>query len=214
MEVDISQLRLNYTKGGIEKVDLNPDPIKQFSEWMEVAVNAGIVEPNAMTLATSNASGVVSSRTVLLKGLDTGFCFYSNYRSQKAQDIEQNSNVALTFLWKELERQVNVQGVAKKLTESESNAYFQSRPYASQIGAWVSDNQSAEIPDRAELQAKEIALRQQFPEGEVPLPSFWGGFRIVPESLEFWQGREGRLHDRLRFVKAEGDTWDLVRLSP
>ncbi len=214
MTLDVSQLRLNYTRGGIEKVDLNPDPIAQFSEWIDVAIKAGVVEPNAMTLSTSNTSGDLSSRTVLLKGIDHGLCFYTNYRSLKAQDMENNPKVALTFLWKELERQVNIQGVVEKLTQTESNAYFQSRPYASQIGAWVSDTQSSEIPDRAELEAKEIALKQKFPEGAVPLPDFWGGYRIIPSSLEFWQGREGRLHDRLRFVKAESDAWQIVRLSP
>ena len=213
MALDIAELRQNYTRGGIEKDDLDPDPFKQFSGWIEKAVEAGLPEPNAMTLSTVNKSGVLSARTVLLKALDHGFCLFSNYRSQKAQDIAENSNVALSFLWHDLERQVNIQGKAEKMNEEESAAYFHSRPYASQIGAWVSEYQSSEILDRAELEAKDIALRQQFPEGKVPLPDFWGGFRVIPSSIEFWQGREGRLHDRLRYIREE-DTWKIVRLSP
>ena len=213
MEVDISQLRLNYTQGGIEKTDLLENPMDQFKAWIEKAVEAGIPEPNAMTLSTVNQDGIPSSRTVLLKGLDHGFCLYSNYRSQKAVEIEVNPHVALTFLWHDLERQVNVRGRAEKMTTTESKAYFHSRPYSSQIGAWVSEYQSSTIQDRAELEAKEITLRQQFREGEVPLPDFWGGFRIIPSAVEFWQGREGRLHDRLRYVK-NSDAWNLLRVSP
>ena len=213
MEVDISQLRLNYTQGGIEKTDLLENPMDQFKTWIEKAVEAGIPEPNAMTLSTVNQDGIPSSRTVLLKGLDHGFCLYSNYRSQKAVEIEVNPHVALTFLWHDLERQVNVRGRAEKMTTTESKTYFHSRPYSSQIGAWVSEYQSSTIQDRAELEAKEITLRQQFREGEVPLPDFWGGFRIIPSAVEFWQGREGRLHDRLRYVK-NSDAWNLLRVSP
>lgn len=213
MAIDIAELRLNYTQGGIEKDDLDSDPLVQFSHWIEKAVEAELPEPNAMTLSTVNAAGVPSSRTVLLKGLDHGFQLFSNYRSQKAQDISENSNVSLTFLWQGLERQVNVQGVAEKTSSQESATYFHSRPYASQIGAWVSEFQSGEIPDRAELEAKDMALRKLYPEGQVPLPDFWGGFRIIPITIEFWQGREGRLHDRLRYVK-EGEGWKIIRLSP
>ncbi len=213
MSLDISQLRESYTKGGIEKDDLDTNPFAQFQSWIAKAVEAGLPEPNAMTLSTVNAEGVPSSRTVLLKGLDHGFCLYSNYRSQKAQDIAANPNVALTFLWHALERQVIIQGRAEKMTPAESEAYFTSRPYESQIGAWVSESQSSEIPDRAELEARDIALKQQYPEGSVPLPDFWGGFRIVPTTIEFWQGRVGRLHDRLRYEQ-EGDSWTIKRLSP
>ena len=213
MSLDISQLRESYTKGGIEKDDLDTNPFTQFQSWIAKAVEAGLPEPNAMTLSTVNAEGVPSSRTVLLKGLDHGFCLYSNYRSQKAQDIAANPNVALTFLWHALERQVIIQGRAEKMTPAESEAYFTSRPYESQIGAWVSESQSSEIPDRAELEARDIALKQQYPEGSVPLPDFWGGFRIVPTTIEFWQGRVGRLHDRLRYEQ-EGDSWTIKRLSP
>lgn len=213
MAVDIAALRLNYTQGGIEKEDLHADPLKQFSNWIEKAVEAELPEPNAMTLSTVNAESQPSSRTVLLKGLDHGFLFYSNYRSQKAREIAENPRVSLTFLWHGLERQVNIQGEAVKVSREDSAAYFHTRPYGSQIGAWVSEYQSAEIPDRAELVAKDIALRNQFPEGQVPLPDFWGGYRILPLTIEFWQGREGRLHDRLRYVK-KGDDWELIRLSP
>ncbi len=213
MTIDIAELRLNYTQGGIEKDTLREDPFSQFRDWLEKAVEAALPEPNAMTLSTVSNGGAPSSRTVLLKGLDHGFCLYTNYRSQKAQEIEANSNVALTFLWQSLERQINIQGVAEKMSPAESAAYFNTRPYASQIGAWVSEHQSATILDRAELEAKEIALRQKLPEGNVPLPEFWGGFRIIPSSIEFWQGREGRLHDRLKYVK-DANKWDIIRLSP
>lgn len=213
MALDISQLRLNYTRGGIEKDDLAPAPITQFREWIEKAVEAKISEPNAMTLSTVGKSGIPSSRIVLLKGIDHGFCLYTNYRSQKAMDMEDNPNVALNFLWHDLERQVNIQGVAEKMTLEESNAYFQSRPYASQIGAWVSEYQSHELPDRAELEVRELNLRKKFTEGNVPLPHFWGGYRIIPNTVEFWQGREGRLHDRLQYQKKSGE-WSIIRLSP
>lgn len=213
MAIDIAELRLNYTQGGIEKDDLAVDPFDQFRSWLEKAVEAELPEPNAMTLSTCNGDGILSSRTVLLKGLDDGFCLYSNYRSQKAQEIEANPNAALTFLWHALERQVNIQGEIEKMSPAASATYFHSRPYASQIGAWVSEWQSAEIPDRAELEARELALRQQFPEGQVPMPEFWGGYRLIPTVIEFWQGREGRLHDRLRYVK-DGEEWQIVRLSP
>ncbi len=214
--MDISQLRASYTQGGIEKDDLSPDPLTQFNLWIKAAVQADLPEPNAMTLSTVSADAAPSARTVLLKGLDVGFCFYSNYRSQKAQDIEANPHVALTFLWLGLERQVIVRGKAEKTSPAESEAYFRTRPYESQIGAWVSEQQSGVIPDRAELQAREIALMAQYPEGTVPLPEFWGGYRVLPLQVEFWQGRVGRLHDRLRYSRESiADTdWSVDRLSP
>ncbi len=211
--MDVSQLRENYTQGGMEKEDLAIDPFAQFREWIEAAVKANLPEPNAMTLSTVGGNGIPSSRTVLLKGIDHGFCLFSNYRSQKAQDINANPNVALTFLWHALERQVIIQGVAEKMSEAESAAYFASRPYESQIGAWVSESQSSVLPDRAEIEARDIALKAKYPEGAVPLPEFWGGYRVIPSKVEFWQGRVGRLHDRLRYVHA-GESWEIERLSP
>jgi len=166
-----------------------------------------------MTLSTVGEQGIPSSRTGLLKELDHGFCLFSNYRSQKAQDIKANPNVSLVFLWHALERQVIIQGVAEKMSEAESAAYFSSRPYESQIGAWVSESQSSVLPDRAEIEARDIALKTQYPEGEVPLPEFWGGYRVIPRKVEFWQGRVGRLHDRLRYYRV-GESWEIERLSP
>jgi len=195
--MDVSQLRENYTQGGIEKEDLALDPFTQFQSWIEAAVKANLPEPNAMTLSTVGEQGIPSSRTVLLKGLDHGFCLFSNYRSQKHA----------------LERQVIIQGVAEKMSEAESAAYFSSRPYESQIGAWVSESQSSVLPDRAEIEARDIALKTQYPEGEVPLPEFWGGYRVIPRKVEFWQGRVGRLHDRLRYVRTD-ENWEIERLSP
>ena len=213
MPIDVSQLRESYTQGGIEKDDLSSDPMTQFQDWIESAVKAELPEPNAMTLSTVSANGTPSARTVLLKGIDHGFCLFSNYRSQKAQDIASNPQVALTFLWHALERQVIVQGTAEKMTRTESERYFHSRPYESQIGAWASEAQSSILPDRAEIEAREIALKTQYPKGSVPLPNFWGGYRIIPAKVEFWQGRVGRLHDRLRFYK-NNESWDIERLSP
>lgn len=214
MTIDVSQLRETYTRGGIEKDDLAESPMDQFQVWIKAAVEAELPEPNAMTLSTVSADGSPSARTVLLKGIDHGFCLYSNYRSQKAQDIEANPKVALTFLWHALERQVIIHGVAEKMTSQESMGYFLTRPYESQIGAWASEEQSSVIPDRAELEAREISLKAKYPEGEVPLPEFWGGYRIIPEKVEFWQGRVGRLHDRLRYYKDIGGLWKIERLSP
>lgn len=213
MSIDVSQLRESYTQGGMEKEDLSLDPFTQFDQWMQTALDSKLAEPNAMTLSTVNQDGIPSSRTVLLKGLDHGFCLFSNYRSQKAQDIQANPNVSLTFLWLALERQVIIQGSAEKMSVQESESYFKSRPYESQIGAWVSQEQSGVIPDRAELVARDRLLKTQYPEGNVPLPEFWGGFRIIPSTVEFWQGRVGRLHDRLRYVR-DGEAWGIERLSP
>lgn len=213
MSLDISALRENYTKGALEKVDLNSDPLKQFTSWLDVAVKEGLLEPNAMTLTTVNEEKLPRSRTVLLKGLDHGFCLFSNYNSFKAQEIEQTSVAALSFLWRELERQVNITGTIEKMSREESESYFLSRPYESQIGAWVSHHQSAVIEDRAELEARKIQLEALYPEGKVPLPEFWGGYRIIPTQIEFWQGRSGRLHDRFLYQKS-GEEWSIDRLSP
>lgn len=213
--VDIAALRENYTRGGLTAEDLQADPLDQFGLWMEEAVAAKLLEPNAMSLATASEAGVPSVRTVLLKGLDErGFRFFTNYRSQKGQDLAENSRAALSFLWKDLERQVNIQGVVSRIPRQESEAYFRSRPYLSQIGAWVSEVQSGEIAGRCYLEEREDLLKMRHPEGTVvPLPDFWGGYVLEPVTIEFWQGRESRLHDRLCYQKGENGLWSLVRLS-
>ena len=212
---DIAALRENYTQGGLEREGLAGDPLEQFRLWLEEAISAKLLEPNAMSLATASVEGIPSIRTVLLKGLDKrGFRFFTNYRSQKGQDLAENESAALSFFWKELERQVNIQGVVSKVSREETEEYFRSRPYFSQIGAWVSEVQSGEISGRCYLEEREDLLKMQYPEGaDVPLPDFWGGYVLEPVSLEFWQGRESRLHDRLRYQKAPNGRWDIVRLS-
>ncbi|MGJ8724891.1 MAG: pyridoxamine 5'-phosphate oxidase [Roseibacillus sp.] len=214
-ETDIAALRENYTRGGLTREDLADDPIVQFRLWMEDTIAANLLEPNAMSLATASAAGVPSIRTVLLKGLDErGFRFFTNYRSQKGQDLLENENAAISFLWKDLERQVNIEGVVRKVSREESEEYFRTRPYLSQIGAWVSEVQSGEVSGRSFLEEREDLLKGQYPEGsEVPLPEFWGGYVLEPVRVEFWQGRESRLHDRLRYQKASNGCWDVVRLS-
>ncbi|NNC89568.1 MAG: pyridoxamine 5'-phosphate oxidase [Akkermansiaceae bacterium] len=211
----LAELRESYTRAGLRKADLDADPIVQFRSWLDEAIGAGLVEPNAMTLATADAAGRPSARTVLLKGLDErGFCFFTNYGSRKGQDLAVNSRAALVFLWKDLERQVTVRGDVTTTSEEESRAYFHSRPYGSQIGAWVSEKQSTEIPGREYLEERDRMLLERFPEGEeVPLPPFWGGFRLAPDRIEFWQGRPDRLHDRLAYTRHEG-AWRIARLSP
>ena len=213
--MNLPELRENYALAGLTRTDLKDDPFQQFEIWMEQAMQAQIIEPNAMTLSTADLDGRVSSRTVLLKGMDeNGFSFFTNYRSQKAQALEANPNAALTFLWKELERQVNIQGSVRRTSREVSEEYFHSRPYGSQIGAWVSEEQSAAVENRAILEAREKELLKRFPENEeVPLPDFWGGYELVPESIEFWQGRPGRIHDRLCYQR-KGDIWEISRLSP
>lgn len=214
-ETDIAALRENYTRGGLEREGLAEEPLAQFRLWMEEAIAAKLLEPNAMSLATVSAEGEPTIRTVLLKGLDErGFRFFTNYRSQKGKDLLENENGAVSFLWKDLERQVNIEGKVKKVSREESEEYFRSRPYLSQIGAWVSEVQSGEIAGRCYLEEREDMLKMKYPEGSaVPLPDFWGGYVLEPVRVEFWQGRESRLHDRLRYQKAPNGRWDIVRLS-
>jgi len=213
--MNLGELRENYTKGGIRYSEMDSDPLVQFKKWIQQAKEAQIIEPNAMTLATSNADGDVFSRTVLLKGLDErGFQFFTNYDSHKGQDLAANPKAAITILWKELERQVCVTGLVEKTSREISADYFHSRPYPSQIGAWVSEKQSGVIPDRAHLERRDAELRKKFPKGTpVPLPDFWGGYRLTPTVIEFWQGRPSRLHDRLSYQKIDG-AWEISRLSP
>ncbi|HZV69072.1 MAG TPA: pyridoxamine 5'-phosphate oxidase [Saprospiraceae bacterium] len=210
----IEDIRRAYQDGTLDVNDLSSNPVEQFYQWWNDAVTSEIVEPNAMTLATVDREGQPSARVVLLKGVNMeGFEFYTNYKSQKARDIEANPKVALVFLWKELERQVRIEGVAIKVSREKSEAYFQSRPRGSQIGAMASP-QSEIIPDRRLLDEKLIALNREFENTDpIPCPDYWGGYIVIPHMIEFWQGRPDRLHDRFRFSKNESG-WTIERLAP
>jgi len=209
---DVAELRRNYTRDGLSRADLDPDPVAQFRRWFTQAVEAQIVEPNAMVLGTTDGKRP-SARSVLLKAYDErGFVFFTNYESRKAKEIAANAHVSLLFPWYSLERQVSILGRAERISTAESLAYFVSRPHGSRLGAWVSQ-QSSVINSRQLLEMKLEEIKQKFADGEVPLPSFWGGFRVVPSEIEFWQGRENRLHDRFRYALS-GSDWALERLSP
>ena len=211
--MDIEALRRDYTRGGLDRDDLADDPVRQFAGWFEQARSAEVVEPNAMSLATVDADGRVSARTVLLKYFgNDGFVFFTNYESRKAADIAANPRVALLFPWLALERQVRIEGAAERISKTDSLAYFLKRPHGSQLGAWVSQ-QSAVISSRSLLEQKMDEIKRKFAAGEVPLPSFWGGYRVRPDAFEFWQGRSNRLHDRFRYT-SEGDGWRIERLAP
>lgn len=211
---DLGALRKEYRTQGLDRGDLNPDPIQQFALWFEQAQQAGINEPNAMSLATASAIGEVSIRTVLLKLFDAkGFVFFTNYSSHKARDMADNPSVALLFPWIALERQVKIQGTAERISTAESLRYFSTRPRGSQIGAWVSD-QSQVLSSRQVLEMKFAEMKRKFAEGKIPLPDFWGGYRVLPRRMEFWQGRESRLHDRFLYTRQESGAWTIERLMP
>ncbi len=211
MTGDLSNLRKEYLKSGIVKGDLKINPIEQFSLWFSQAIEANIVEPSAMSLATSD--DYIGIRTVLLKYFDDkGFVFFTNYESKKSKQIQNNPQAALLFPWLALERQVKIIGSVEKITKLESLKYFSSRPKDSQLGAW-SSQQSSKISSRAILIDQFAAMKKKFANGEIPLPEFWGGYRVVPESIEFWQGRESRLHDRLIYERKD-EEWVISRLSP
>jgi pyridoxamine 5'-phosphate oxidase len=198
---------------GLSERDLHPDPFVQFARWLEDAERAGVVFPEAMALATADADGRPAVRTVLLKGLDPhGFSFYTNHESRKGRHLAQNPNAALAFLWKELDRQVCITGVVTRLSDEESEAYFRSRPREARLGAWAS-KQSAPIGSREELDAAFRAAAERFPGPDVPLPPHWGGYRLSPDTIEFWKGREHRLHDRFQYTREGGD-WRIERLYP
>ena len=208
-------MRQDYRRRQLSEEELNSDPILQFEQWFNEARASEVPEPNAMTVATSSADGRPSARILLLKGFDQrGFVFYSNYESQKAKEMMENPYAALVFCWLELERQVRIVGRVEKLAEEESLRYFQSRPKGSQIGAWASP-QSQIITDRSILEKRVEDLKKEY-EGQetLPLPPNWGGFRVQPEEIEFWQGRSSRLHDRFRFQKTAHQQWRLDRLAP
>ena len=209
-------MRRHYSAAGLDEADLAADPMQQFAHWLTQAVVAGIDEPNAMVVSTVDAQGQPSSRTVLLKGYDRrGFVFYSNYGSRKGAELAANPKVALLFLWHPLARQVVVTGRAERVPAAETEAYFRSRPHGSQLGAWASE-QSRPVDERGELEQRYAELERRYPPGEpVPVPPFWGGYRVTPAAVEFWQGRANRLHDRLRYQReAPGAKWETVRLQP
>jgi pyridoxamine 5'-phosphate oxidase len=217
MEIDkelrLADLRLTYQKGGLMEDQVSSDPMEQFSLWMEEAVRSSIVEPNAMSLATVDESGRPSVRTVLLKGLDDrGLHFYTNRKSRKGRELAERPDAAVVFFWRELERQITIRGIVSEMPREEVAEYFASRPYESQIGAWVS-LQSEVIESREWLEARDRDFRETYPEGQVPLPEIWGGYLLDPFEMEFWQGRPGRLHDRLRYTR-DASNWKRERLCP
>ncbi|MGW0766729.1 pyridoxamine 5'-phosphate oxidase [Streptomyces sp. NPDC002676] len=217
--IDPAAMRKQYRAAGLEETDLAAHPMDQFTRWFEDAARAALhgtlYEPNAMVVSTADERGRPSSRTVLMKQFDTdGFVFYTNYDSRKARELAENPYVSLLFPWHPVARQVIVTGLARRTGREETTEYFRSRPHGSQLGAWASA-QSSVIASRAELEAAYAELGARYPEGEeVPVPPHWGGFRIAPETVEFWQGRENRLHDRLRYVAQPDGSWAVERLSP
>lgn len=212
--MDLSDLRQSYTKGSFSEADLLTCPFEQFEKWFREAQHAELEEPNAMCLATANTDGQPSTRIVLLKDFSKkGLTFFTNYESHKAEELEANPQAAANFLWLPLQRQVNVIGKVKRISKAASLQYFLSRPLSSQLGAWTSP-QSKVITSRSILEAKWEQMKRKFKEGSVPLPDNWGGYRIIPESFEFWQGRPSRLHDRFRFSLSVNESWNVERLAP
>ncbi len=212
--LDLAALRQDYVAHGLRRADLDPDPFKQFATWFGQAAAAQIPDVNAMALATAGADGAPAVRIVLLKGIsEHGFVFYTNYGSEKGRHLEENPRAALNLFWEPLERQIRIDGQVEKTSREESEEYFHSRPIGSQLGAWAS-RQSEVIASREALEAQLARVTEQYGSGVVPLPPHWGGYVVVPRTIEFWQGRANRLHDRFRYTRQADGGWLIERLSP
>jgi len=210
---NVADLRKEYTRAGLTESDMDPDPVEQFRRWFDEALAAGLHEPNAMIVATASPDGLPSARVVLLKGFDDrGFVFYTNYEGRKGRELEENPRAALLFYWGELERQVRIEGTASRVSEEESDAYYAGRPRGSRLGALASE-QSRVVGSREVLEGRIRTLEAEYEGRDVPRPAFWGGYRVEPEAMEFWQGRENRLHDRLVYRRGDGG-WKMERLQP
>lgn len=213
-DTDVASLRREYTKMGLNEKDLSEDPVQQFQKWFQQALDADLTDANSMALATADSSGKPSVRIVLLKHFDEkGFVFYTNYQSRKAHELAENPQASLLFYWREFERQVRIEGDVEKISRKDSLKYFMTRPRDSQIGAWIS-NQSSVINSRSLLEMKFNEMKQKFSQKKIPLPDYWGGYRVKHESIEFWQGRASRLHDRLKYSGDEEGEWRVSRLAP
>jgi pyridoxamine 5'-phosphate oxidase len=213
-KTNLQHLRMDYKQAALSESDVFENPIQQFNKWFNEALNAKILEPNAMCLATASVTGTPTARIVLLKEFDeNGFVFYTNYESEKGKTLLQNPYASLVFFWGDLERQIRIEGVVEKVSETESDAYFKLRPKGSQLGAIVSQ-QSSEIPDRKFLEEKLEKLEKKYADKEVERPESWGGYRVIPNKIEFWQGRSNRLHDRLVYLHQKDGLWNIARLSP
>jgi pyridoxamine 5'-phosphate oxidase len=213
MLMELADLRRDYSLRELSKSSVDPNPIEQFSVWMTEALDSAVLEPTAMTASTVDADEKPSARVVLLKGFDNeGFVFFTNYESRKGSNLAANPNISLHFFWPDLERQIIVNGTAEKVARDRSEAYFASRPLGSQIGAWAS-KQSSVLENREELEQRVAEVRDRFAGGEIPCPPFWGGYRVTPTRVEFWQGRKSRLHDRIVYEYNDG-SWTISRLSP
>jgi len=214
MRKRLSDIRTDFIKGGLERKDLAPDPLTQIHRWVKQAVSARVDEPTAMLLSTVDQQGVPDARVVLLKGIEEGLVFYTNYGSAKGEQLALNANVSVVFFWPQLERQIRLRGVAEKLLSSASDAYFASRPRESQLGAWASP-QSTCIESYEWLEKNYLFHADRFQQTEViPRPSYWGGYRVMPWSVEFWQGRPGRMHQRYRYTRNEAEVWQIDVLAP
>lgn len=210
----IQNLRQDYRSASLSENEVSKNPYQQFEKWFQEALQAEVLEPNAMTLATANKDGIPSARIVLLKEFtEEGFVFYTNYKSKKGKEIESNPYAALIFFWADLERQIRIEGVVEKVSEEESNQYFYSRPKGSQLGALTSP-QSKTIPNREFLEEKLAHLEKEYQDKEVDKPIYWGGYRVIPNRIEFWQGRSNRLHDRIVYIQEKDQSWKFERLAP
>jgi pyridoxamine 5'-phosphate oxidase len=214
MSKSIAELRQDYALGALNKASVDPNPLRQFKRWLDEAIAAQLPEPNAMVLATVDNEGKPSARAMLLKGLEgDSFVFFTNYLSAKGKQLAANPHAALVFLWKELERQVRVEGSVEKISREESEAYFHTRPLGNRLGALAS-RQSQVVANRKVVADRFEELGNRFPDGNIPMPEHWGGYRLLPVMLEFWQGRQNRLHDRLRYRLQENSSWLIERLEP